>query len=383
MVSTIAQIPVYAYHLRIFNLVEGEVVQVYFDVQQLYYIPQYTPIQAQLENAGVDCTYVFYLDENLESQQKKVAEKLGCEVKWVKSEPEARQLYLASKPDWLLIGNYFSDLELIHQHTKTGLLSHGIGPKACYYSVSDSMPTVRFVEGPYRTKRLTELYPDSKFVDTGYAKLDPLINKANTFPGIENYGLDPNKKTILYAPTFYPSSIECIPKKFPEEFSDYNIIVKPHYFSLANDKYRKQKNRLNHWANYKNVYLSSIDDVNILPFMGLADVLISDASSTLFEFAALNKPVVWCDFYKLRLGYRGIFKYRFEKRMDKDLYKYADIAVHAEGYKDLKKCVDSQIVNPDEKSKIRLQHTLALAGIVDGEVSNRISSYIVSSGGHI
>ena len=352
--------------------------QVYFDVQQLYYIPQYTPVQKQLESAGVTCTYVFYLDKTLERQQEKVAASLGCQVKWVENESQARQLYINDKPDWLLIGNNFADLESIHEHTKTGLLSHGIGPKACYYTVSDSMPSIRFVEGPYRTKRLQELYPESEFIDTGYAKLDPLLDGSNSSPAIEYYGLDPDKKTILYAPTFYPSSIECLPKAFPLDYLEYNIIVKPHYFSLANPKYRKQKKLLESWAKYDNVYLAGIDDVNILPFMGVADVLISDASSTLFEFAALDKPVVWCDFYKLRLGYRGIFSFRFKGRMDEDLYKYADIAVHAVNYKELKRVVDSQMLSPDEKSKIRMLYTNALAGVVDGRVSKRISEYIIN-----
>lgn len=353
--------------------------QVYFDVQQLYYVPQYQPVQKQLELCGAECVYVFYTDTALEAQQKTVASTLNAKIIWVGDESEARQVYLNDKPDWLLIGNYFDDLEAIHAHTKTGLLSHGIGPKSCYYTVSDSKPTVRFVEGPYRTQRLQELYPDSQFIDTGYAKLDPLVGEGHAEYNLTEYGLDPAKKTILYAPTFYPSSIECIPKKFPEEFSEYNIIVKPHYFSLANPKYKKQKKRLLAWQQYKNVFLADIDQVNILPFMAVSDVLISDASSTLFEFAALNKPVVWCDFFKLRLGYRGIFRYRFEKRMDEDLYKYADIAAHATDYKELKTVVDSQLQNQNEFKGIRQKYTEQLAGLVDGCVSIRISDYMVSN----
>lgn len=353
------------------------VLRVYFDVQQLYYVPQYTPVQQQLVALGCKCTYVFYKDKTLLPQQLKVAATLGAQIIWVNNQLEAHDVYLKDQPDWLLIGNNFPDLESIHQHTKTGLLSHGIGPKACYYTVSDSMPSVRFVEGPYRTKRLQELYPESKFVDTGYAKLDPLLDGSKTMPSIESYGLDPSKKTILYAPTFYPSSIECIPKSFPEEFSEYNIILKPHYFSLANKKYRKQKHRLEAWALSTNVYLAGIDDVNILPFMAVSDVLISDASSTLFEFAALDKPVVWCDFYKLRLGYRGILSFRFKERMDEDLYKYADIAVHVNSYSDLKSCVQSQVTNPEERADIRAKYTNALAGTVDGNVSKRIANYML------
>lgn len=354
--------------------------RVYFDVQQLYYVPQYTPVQQALESRGCECVYIFYRDSVLVEQQQTVAAGLNCRVIWVEGQYQAKEVYLSDKPDWVVIGNYFDDLDSIHLNSKTALLSHGIGPKACYYTVSDSMPTVRFVEGPYRTQRLQELYPNSEFVDSGYAKLDPLLDGSNTIPSLESYGLDPNKKTILYAPTFYPSSIECFAKGFPKEFTEYNIIVKPHYFSLANKKYKKQKKLLNLWSKSENVYLAGIDDVNILPFMGVSDVLISDASSTLFEFAALNKPVVWCDFYKLRLGYRGVFKFRFKERMDQDLYKYADIALHAESYKDLKKCVDSQIADPEEKAVERIKYSEALAGKVDGKVSERIAQHIVNVG---
>lgn len=45
-------------------------------------------------------------------------------------------------------------------------------------------------------------------MDTGYAKLDPLINNESLGFSCEQLGLDSKKPTVLYAPTFYPSSIE-------------------------------------------------------------------------------------------------------------------------------------------------------------------------------
>lgn len=41
--------------------------------------------------------------------------------------------------------------------------------------MSDSDFDVRFVEGQYRLKRLQGMFPDKTFIDTGYAKLDPII----------------------------------------------------------------------------------------------------------------------------------------------------------------------------------------------------------------
>lgn len=351
--------------------------KVYFDVKELYYLPQYMPIQEVLRKRGVGVVFVIYGEENTT-----LVEGLpeGVAVKWVKAGQEARQVYLESKPDWLVIANSFSGLDDIHLNTKTALVCHGIGPKSCYYSVSGSPTSVRFVEGPYRTKRLQEMYPAQTFIDTGYAKLDPLVNGSMDHLKPSVWGLDDARKTILYAPTFYPSSIECLPRDFPKEFRDYNVILKPHYFSLVNEKYNKQKKMLEGWAEYENVYLAGLCDINILPFFEVADVLVSDASSTLFEFAALNKPVVWCDFYKLRWGYRGLLKFRFKNRMDKDLYRYADIALHAKSYPELRGCIDSQIEHPASFSQQRKMHTLDLAGEVDGRCSERIVDYILSSG---
>ncbi len=352
---------------------------VFFDVQEMYYLPQYTPIKAVLEAQAIQVTFVIYRKEGDEVCQKTLVDNAcdGSRVEWVGNEDEARALYLKQQPTWLIIANTFQNLGRIHRNTKTALVSHGIGPKACYYDVSDSATSVRFVEGPYRTARLKEMYPKQTFIDTGYAKLDPIVNGGMSQLNPSNWGLDDSKKTILYAPTFYPSSIECLPKNFPKEFSEYNVIVKPHYFSLANKKYQKQKRLLELWGESDNVYLAGLDEVNIIPFMAVADVLISDASSTLFEFSALNKPVVWCDFYRLRWGYRGLLKFRFKKRMDEDLYKYADIAIHAKTYQELKRCVDSQIQAPDTFAQQRQQYTQALAGKVDGQCSKRIVDYIL------
>ena len=41
---------------------------------------------------------------------------------------------------------------------------------------------------------------------------------------LQKLGLKAEKKTLIYAPTFYPSSIECFPKNFPEDLNQYNIL---------------------------------------------------------------------------------------------------------------------------------------------------------------
>jgi hypothetical protein len=336
------------------------------------------PINKELGKHGISC--VFVLHSSVSEAMPSILADAGVSndsVVRVNNYSDAVTLYMKQKPNWLILGNSFDDINLLSDQTKTALISHGVGPKACYYTVSDTHTDVRFVEGPYRTERLKNMYPEQVFIDTGYAKLDPAVNGELSKLKPSDYGLDDAKKTILYAPTFYPSSIECFSRSFPEDFEDYNIILKPHYFSLSILKYKKQKSLLEHWSCYDNVYLAPKEESNILPFMAVSDVLISDASSTLFEFAALDKPVVWCDFLKLRWGYRGILKFRFKKRMDQDLYKYADIAVHAKSYRELKKVVESQIDYPEQYSAQRSKHTLSLVGVVDGDASKRIVEYLL------
>ena len=347
-----------------------------FDVQEFYYLPQYLPVAKILDSQGVSVSFVFY-EDMATLFDSDFLKRYSCVV--VSSHSEAICIYNEKSPDWLVIGNSFTGLELLGSNVKTALVSHGIGPKACYYTVSDTPTDVRFVEGPYRTDRLKKMYPEQAFIDTGYAKLDPAINGelAGLMPS--NYGLDDKKKTILYAPTFYPSSIERFKKSFPQDFDDYNIILKPHYFSLSIDKYKKQRALLEYWGSFSNVYLAPAEESNILPFMSISDVLISDASSTLFEFAALDKPVVWCDFLKLRWGYRGFLKFRFKNRMDQDLYKYADIAVHAKSYAQLREVVDEQVAYPEQYASQRAKYTLSLVGIVDGKASERIVEYMLQT----
>lgn len=347
-----------------------------FDVLHLYYLPQYLPVYHQLlkSNKG-SAKFVFYHSIHDDVIKDIIAQE-NLDHIWVDDEKQALTFYQSEQADWVFFANAFPHLNLVHEVSKSVQLGHGIGPKASYYTKSDTPTTVRFVEGQYRTKRFEAMYPNDTFIDVGFCKLDPIVNNESTGFDLTTLGLDPQKKTLLYAPTFYPSSIECFPKNWPLEFAQYNILIKPHYFSLSKEKYHKQRALLEHWATYENVYLAQVADYSLVPFMANADILISDASSALFEFALLNKPVIWCDFLKLRWGYRGIFSYRFKKRMDADYGEYSEIAVHAKKYQHLKALVAQQISQPKLLEEIRLQCSEKLAGIVDGKASERIINYL-------
>lgn len=356
--------------------------RVFFDVRHLYYLPQYLPIYHELQRRNIEALFVMYtgLDgKDMVAILKQAAQDEALPVHWVEDVEQGLTFYQQQKPQWIIFGNAYKYLDDLPKDVHTAMVNHGAGIKSAGQSVHMCRFSIRFAEGPYQLGQLQKSYPQGNYIDVGFAKLDPVFNEAQQTPRLDfnALGLSSGKPTLLYAPTFYPSSIELYPDDWPQQFSAYNLLVKPHFFTWNKAKYHAQRRKLQIWNKSENVYVASMEQYNLLPFLCTADVLISDASTALFEFAALNKPVIWCDFLKLRWTYRGIFSYRFKKRMDQDILKYADIAVHAARYDDVLPLVEQQLKNPADREPQRLAHAQLLLGKFDGKVSERIVNSLI------
>jgi CDP-glycerol glycerophosphotransferase (TagB/SpsB family) len=351
---------------------------VYFDIKHLYYLPQYIPVIDALRGQNIDCFCLIHQQAIPLSVTEQYLTDNELKYSFVENDDAARKYYLSKKPDWIFFGNAFYDLEAINKQTNTVLMQHGIGPKSCYYDVSNSDITHRFVEGKHRQERLQKMFPSKSFINTGYAKLDPIVNNSVDEIILNELGLNDDKPTILYAPTFYPSSIECLSPNFPESLSNYNLIIKPHFFSFIKKKYSKQRKVIEHWQTFDNVHLVDISKISILPYMNIADILISDASSTLFEFTALNKPAIWCDFYHVRWSYKGIFKWRLNKRLDNDLQYFGQVAQRVVNEQELINQIENHYHSPGLKELERQKMTEFLTGKMDGHCSQRIVNFITT-----
>lgn len=355
--------------------------KVWFDVQQLYYVPQYEPVYRRLSSLGHQCHFVIHQLSASEEILETFLEMTELPVSAM-SEADTLEFYRENPADWIIFGNTFKHFDQLPSSTKTALLYHGIGVKECYYGEGLSKFDVRFTEGHFRQLELSHRYPKANFVETGFAKLDPLAAKTGFSEvsfDLENAGLSSNKPTLLYAPTFYPSSIELMEKNWPAVFADCNIIIKPHFFSYTNKKYKAQRKLIEHWNTFDNVYLAKPTELSLIPYMATADILISEASSALFEFAALDKPVIWLDFFKLRWGYRGPFRYRFEKRMDQTIHKYRDVGRHVDKVANLEVAIREELANPASNQSNRSKTTQELIGLVDGKVAERIVDYLINN----
>ena len=186
-----------------------------------------------------------------------------------------------------------------HRYGKTILafINHGTGIKTILYRNLKSQPHTKyiiFVEGPYRKRKIIEegaLFNNEVYV-VGYPKLDPIFQgKLDRDEIIKKWGLDPSKKTVLYAPTYKPTSIYALKDAIFEYTKDFNLIIKLHPYSwrgkyAPHSQHRIFEKRL---KKYSHAVLIPPEEHNILPFIHVADVMVTEASSTMFEFLAIGK----------------------------------------------------------------------------------------------
>lgn len=198
--------------------------------------------------------------------------------------------------------NYNSDVIFVPgnqvPHYLRGLktqIFHGLaGEKKGHFRIRHYFD-LYLTQGPYFTNRfneLKEIHKDFDVIETGWPKLD-IYGRDKIKFDTEKLELlkQHNAKTILlYAPTFSPklTSAPYLVEQIKDlaKNKDHVILLKFHplmdkswlntYQTLAND--------------YDNIIYQT--EKNIIKFLLIADLLISDTSSVIYEFLLLDKPVV-------------------------------------------------------------------------------------------
>ncbi len=176
-------------------------------------------------------------------------------------------------------------------------VDHGPGIKSLRYRHFLKQPDTKyicFLEGQYRVDKFKK-YGLDKIEETynvGLPKLDIFFNGHFNREGLAaSYNLDPEKKTILYAPSYKPTSIFMIGEKTAALSAKYNVIVKLHPYSWSG-KYAPHSQHIlfeKLALKYPHMYLVPQDKHDIMPFMFAADTMISDGSSVINEFLSLER----------------------------------------------------------------------------------------------
>lgn len=150
-------------------------------------------------------------------------------------------------------------------------------------------------QGPYFTRAFNKFkakHKDFDVIETGWPKLD-IYGKDNSLYHAEKKKLLNEHKAntiLLYAPTFSPrlTSAPHLIEQIKElaKKSDYLILIKFH--PLMDKKWIDVYKRLDK----EHANISFRDEKNIIKFLLMSDLLISDTSSVIYEFLLLDKPVI-------------------------------------------------------------------------------------------
>ena len=102
--------------------------------------------------------------------------------------------------------------------------------------------------------------------------------------------LNPHKKTILYLPTHSDlCSIDELAKELKRVAKIHNIIVKLHYYTP-----REESDRVRKLQDPNIICLN--DDADLITLLKVADVVLSDNSSAIFDAILADKPLIVTDF---------------------------------------------------------------------------------------
>lgn len=136
--------------------------------------------------------------------------------------------------------------------------------------------------------------PRRDFWITGYPQMDILFQPGAPPLGVE---LEPDRKVVLYAPTWTPglSSADMLGERVVDLIrgrrTDITLLIKPHPVTVNH-----RPEWLETWravaASYDHVHVFDDPAADVMPLLKKADVLVTDASSVMFQYLAVNRPMV-------------------------------------------------------------------------------------------
>lgn len=271
-------------------------IKVLFDLKKEYYFNSLFPLyQALAQDPNYDLSINIGKDQRrflgifLISEKGRIAERLQKEGYTLTDKTSGFDVVVCG--DALKKPERYGDVLRIH-------LDHGVGIKTLRIRNIVKQKNVKyhvFLEGQYWYDYIKELNWQDRadFHITGIPKLDPLFWKGhyNNQELVSRMGLHPQKKTVLFAPSYRPSCITYIKEKIAELIPQYNVIVKLHPYSWGGKYASHSQHRFYEKlaARHKELFLIPKDDYDIYPCLKLADTLISDTSSVINEFLALGK----------------------------------------------------------------------------------------------
>jgi hypothetical protein len=231
-------------------------------------------------------------------------------------------------------------------------VGHGVLSKGQYYTNTETarreeQADLVCVPGSYHEQIMKQII-STPVAATGMAKLDALFGKSiNRQTVLKQFGLPPGYRYILYAPTFNdelsatPFVMDRINEVIPDEQTI--LIIKLH--GSAKEEYKDMYKTLVQ----KDKRVIFADELDITPFLTLCDLMISDVSSAMMEFAALDKPLILFN----NPNWKSYQNYNPE-----DIeFKWRDIGLQVTSLEEMKNAVKQCFANPEKFSEKRKFYT--------------------------
>ena len=332
-------------------------IKILFEVHHLYYLPNFEPIINELKKKGNYDIYISmpqYINKRESSLFQSACESLKLNIISSQDEELRIEKIISAKFDVIIVGNVGQLNKIVSKSTITVMVYHGIGLKQSYYKDIDDRINIRAVESESRFNKLSE-QGQTNLALIGFTKLDPLYssNDKEDRQIKRELGIKNNLPIILYAPTFYPTSFENIYQELEFISAEYNVLIKLHNFSWFQSRYAYQsKLAIKMASKNENIQLLPSSIFDIIPYYKISDVLISDISSTIFEFLPLDRPIIQAECLKLRFWHR-IFNKRFKRKLDLDRMQELDFVYKVESPSELHRCIVFSSDHPEEMSKLR------------------------------
>jgi len=180
---------------------------------------------------------------------------------------------------------------------------------------------------------------------TGYAKTDPLASRVSDPAVLRALELDPSRPTILFAPTgekrnaLEVHGVDAI--RAIKKTGRFNLLIKPH------DHPKRKIDWFAELADLEDDRTRLVRGLDVVPFLGAADLLITDASSVAFEYTLLDRPIVFLDVPRMLE--------KVQKRAPSlDLETYGrKIGRVVPGPAELVDAIDDSLAHPDREGPIR------------------------------
>lgn len=307
-----------------------------FYIAKLYSLPIIQPLCEYLDHQTED-SYILFVSEKV---KKKILDTDYWKNKSIITHISEGIKY---NPDFCLTPGNYIDFRLPGIKVE---IFHGIGiEKNSHYQIRHFFD-VYMTSGPIVTQKFQELQNKYRYFlvkETGWAKMD-YIMKFNTSNIKERYHITQGKKIILYAPTFSNKlqSADALLPVIPDIIQENELwLVKFHEI--------KDTQFIHQIQGKKPDQIRIISDNDITPYLHIADLMISDTSSVIYEFMALDKPVI---------------TYKTSKRKDK--------GIDIQSPDQLRPAIDRVLNNPSEHHEQRLRHLKEVNPYLNGEISNNI-----------